>query len=598
MSETYRDLRKQDDTSFDYIYEENVSVHLKNGQGLVRCNVYRPRPSSGVYPVLVTYGPYGKDIHYSVFHAASFSEVPEEHHSAHSAWETPDPGFWTRNGYAVVRADERGTGQSPGVLDTMSSSTSEAFFDVVEWAASQPWSSGKVGLLGVSYYAGSQWRVAARQPKGLACIVPWEGMSDYYRDRCRHGGILSNTFISFWWNRQVVTNQYGLPGRAARKWGYDTIEGDLSEEELLANRRDQNEDNASHRFLDEEYYASRDYNLGDIKVPVLSVGNWGGILLHLRGNIEGYLNAGSEHKYLRLITGRHDLPFYSKENVEIQKSFLDAFLKGNDTGGWSTGEAPKVGLVLREGNVGYNDPESEKRYPYRYEEEWPIPRTEYTKYFLTTDKQLSETASLSPSVTAERPSVSYQALGDLRDPRAVQFTTAPFTQETEFTGHIVVHLNVSALSLPDKRTSPSEIDLFVTLRHLDAHGAEIYYTGTVGDPVPVTKGWLRVSLRKVSESHPRHRSWLPHREYRSTDVLPVEEGVIYPVDVEVWPTSVVVSPGHRLILEISSGDTQGAGIFEHNSKVDRPQAKLEGINSIHFGPECENWIQLPLIPRV
>lgn len=85
----------------------------------------------------------------------------------------------------------------------MSRETSLAFSDVIEWAASQPWSTGKVGLLGVSYYAGSQWRVAARQPKGLTCIVPWEGMSDYYRDRCRHGGILSNAFIDFWWNRQV-----------------------------------------------------------------------------------------------------------------------------------------------------------------------------------------------------------------------------------------------------------------------------------------------------------------------------------------------------------------------------------------------------------
>lgn len=72
----------------------------------------------------------------------------------------------------------------------MSRGTSEAFFEVVEWCAEQPWSSGKVGLLGISYYAGTQWRVAARQPKGLAAMIPWEGMSDYYRDRCRHGGIL------------------------------------------------------------------------------------------------------------------------------------------------------------------------------------------------------------------------------------------------------------------------------------------------------------------------------------------------------------------------------------------------------------------------
>lgn len=133
------------------------------------------------------------------FHASPFSEVNPEHKSRYSAWETPDPVFWTKNGYDVVRADERGLGQSPGLLDTMSKGTSECFFDVVEWAAEQPWSSGKVGLLGISYYAGSQWRVAARQPKGLAAIIPWEGMSDYYRDRCRHGGILSNAFIKLCW---------------------------------------------------------------------------------------------------------------------------------------------------------------------------------------------------------------------------------------------------------------------------------------------------------------------------------------------------------------------------------------------------------------
>lgn len=88
------------------------------------------------------------------FFTSSFNEVNPEHKSIYSAWETPDPVFWTRQGYIVVRADERGLGQSPGILDTMSRGTSECFFDVVEWAAVQPWSSGKVGLLGISYYAG------------------------------------------------------------------------------------------------------------------------------------------------------------------------------------------------------------------------------------------------------------------------------------------------------------------------------------------------------------------------------------------------------------------------------------------------------------
>lgn len=88
---------------------------------------------------------------------------------------------------------------------------------------------------------------------------------------------------------QVITNQYGRPGRAASNWGPDTLEGDLSLEELKKNCRDQTVDNANNRFLDDDYYASKDFNLKDIRVPILSVANWGGIHLHLRGNIEGKL---------------------------------------------------------------------------------------------------------------------------------------------------------------------------------------------------------------------------------------------------------------------------------------------------------------------
>ena len=366
----------------------------------------------------------------------------------------------------------------------------------------------------------------------------------------------------------------------------------MSEEELLANLRDQTKDNAQYHFLDEDYYASKDYDMNDIKVPVLSVGNWGGILLHLRGNVEGYMNSGSQLKYLRFVTGRHDLPFYTKENVEMQKSFLDAFLKGHDTQGWSTGAAPKVGIVLRKGDVGYNDAEAEKQYQSRIENEWPIARTKYTKYFLTPEKGLSLSA---PAVNNDS-NLSYKALGSLKSPEIVQFTSEPFEKETEITGHIVVHLNVSLSTISDSAKPPSELDLFLTLRHLDTNGKEILYTGTVGDPVPVTKGWLRVSLRKTAPDHSRHKPWNPHREYRSADVLPVKPGEVYGVDVEVWPTNVVVDKGNRLVLEVSSGDTQGAGLFEHNSEADRPRERLEGWNHINFGPDHENYAMLPIIP--
>lgn len=536
------------------------------------------------------------------FHGKSFSEVNPNQKSEHSAWETPDPGYWTKHGYAIVRADERGCGQSTGVLDTMSKGTSEAFFDVVEWAASQPWSSGKVGLLGCSYYAGTQWRVAARQPKGLSAIIPWEGMSDYYRDRCRHGGILSNQFINFWWNRQVITNQYGRPGRKAANWGPDTLEGDLSPEELEQNRQDQTVDNVDNKFRDDEYYASKDFDLADVKVPLLSVANWGGILLHLRGNVQGYLNAGSELKYLRFITGRHDLPLYYDEEIELQRSFLDAFLKNDDRRGWSVkGKLPPVEITLRKGDVGYNDAAAEKSFPRRTEQEWPIARTQYTRYHLSPDLSLSPTT---PATPTKDQTVSYKALGKLDNPQLVQFTTAPFTTQTEITGHIVAHLSVSCSPSPStstststSSTSPTDIDLFLTLRHLSPSGTEIFYTGTAGDPVPLTKGWLRVSLRKTNPNHPRHRDWLPHREYRSQDVLEVKAGEVYEVEVEVWPTNVIVEEGGRLVLEVGSGDTQGTGIFGHSHEDDRSERVFAGSNNLHFGGGRENYVVLPVVPE-
>ncbi|KAF2170580.1 hypothetical protein M409DRAFT_64266 [Zasmidium cellare ATCC 36951] len=591
MPNQIQDLHTVDESSFPYVFEQNATVPLKSSEGLVRVNVYRPKTDKKV-PVLVTYGPYGKDIPYADFHPKSFSELNPQQKSQHSAWETPDPAYWTSQGYAVVRADERGTGQSPGFLDTMSKGTSEAFFEVVEWCAEQLWSSGKVGILGISYYAGTQWRVAARQPKGLSCIIPWEGMSDYYRDRCRHGGILSNTFISFWWNRQVVSNQYGRPGRKAANWGPDTIEGDLSEEERAANRQDQTIDNEKYHYRDEHYYASKEFNLAEIKVPVLSVANWGGILLHLRGNVQGYLGAGSDLKYLRFITGRHDLPFYYEEEVELQKSFLDAFLKGEDRVGWSEkGKLPPVDLVLRKGDVGFNDAQAEKAYQRRTENEWPISRTQYTRYYLHPDKSLS---SSGPS--GEQKALSYKALGTMESPQTIQFATPSFEAETEVTGHIVAHLAVSCSSSAADQSPPSDIDLFITLRYISPEGKEVYYTGTAGDPVPLTKGWLRTSLRKFDDQHPRHREWLPHREYRQTDVQEVKPDTVYDVDVEVWPTNVVVEKGGKLVFEVSSGDTQGCGLFEHTSPADRSEKVFAGVNSLHFGGGHENYVVLPIIP--
>jgi hypothetical protein len=113
----------------------------------------------------------------------------------------------------------------------------------------------------------------------------------------------------------------------------------------------------------------------------------------------GYMKAGSSLKYLRFITGRHDLPFFYEEEVKVQKSFLDAFLKGEDAVGWSTpGKLPAVDICLRKGNPGHNNAEAElATFPRRTENEWPIKRTTYVKYHLSSSLGLSPNKDLMPN---------------------------------------------------------------------------------------------------------------------------------------------------------------------------------------------------------
>jgi hypothetical protein len=190
--------------------------------------------------------------------------------------------------------------------------------------------------------------------------------------------------VEYVYNRQVTSNQYSLPGKAERNWGPDTLEGSLTTEELAQNRADQHEDAARFYFRDEPYYRERDFDLSKVQVPLLSGVNWGAIHLHLRGSVLGYLGASSQFKYLYFLTSRHDLPFYYDENIQLQRSFLNAYLKGEDEEGWLVPrKVPQVNLCIRRGNPGHNEPEAKRNtFPRRMEHEWPITRTQYMDFHL------------------------------------------------------------------------------------------------------------------------------------------------------------------------------------------------------------------------
>ena len=168
---------------YEMLLEQNTDVPMRDG-AILRANVYRPN-AGGRFPVLMTFGPYGKDVPLREFMQeawdrlnTTYPEILAASSCKHLVFERPDPEIWVPDGYIVINVDSRGAGKSPGRLDPNSPSEFRDFYDAIEWAGTQPWSSGKVGLLGISYYATGQWFVAAMQPPHLAAILPWQGTYD------------------------------------------------------------------------------------------------------------------------------------------------------------------------------------------------------------------------------------------------------------------------------------------------------------------------------------------------------------------------------------------------------------------------------------
>jgi uncharacterized protein len=517
------------------LVEKDVSIQVRDG-GTVLANVFRPAAGDG-FPVIMTLGPYPKDIHFSEWNPAAWSHMPVQNEHMH--WETVDPEWWVPQGYAIVRCDTRGTGKSPGRPRLLSRAEAEDFYDCVEWVAGQSFCNGKVAVMGVSYFAMNAWRVAALRPPHLAAIVPWEGAVDLYRDANRHGGIFSSGFMRAWGGH---TRRYQTDGGASNP-------APLPPETIT------------------DLFARNQPILTDIQVPLLSAGNWGGAGLHLRGNVEGYLGAGSVHKFLQMHVGDHVGPFYSLEGRLVQLRFLEHFLRGVDTG---LTREPPIKLAIRHDH---------DRYRWRYENEWPIARTRWTERHLD-----AAARALSPTRPSQSSSASYSAEPDAAQ-ASVRFETAPFDRETEVTGPIKLKLWVS--------TTADDADLFAIVRNLRPDGSEVVYPGPQpqgGSTVAVAYGWLRVSHRKLDAARST-----PCRPYHTHDeIQKVRPGEPVAVEIEILPTSAVFERGHRLAIEVGAKDDPRSQ-FQHDDPRDRIQ---RGACTVHTGGSFDSHLLLPIIPTV
>jgi uncharacterized protein len=294
----------------------DVPIRMEDGVTL-RADVFRPA-AEGRYPVIMNHGPYAKGLAFQDGYPGMWKPLSTKYPDAvagstnkYQNWETVDPEKWVPDGYVCVRVDSRGAGRSPGRLDIFSPRETQDYYECIEWAAGQPWSNGKIGLLGISYYAVNQWQVAALRPPHLVAICPWEGGADFYRELSRHGGIL-NMFVSVWYPVQVESVQYGGGGRGDRNpnTGVPVAGGErLPAEELAANREDSPRRTQEHP-LDDEYHRARSADLEKITVPVLSATNWAHHL-HTRGGFDAYERVSSEQKWLEVHGLEHFTEFYT-----------------------------------------------------------------------------------------------------------------------------------------------------------------------------------------------------------------------------------------------------------------------------------------------
>lgn len=427
----------------EIIFERDVAVSMRD-ETVLRANVFRP-PGEGAHPAILCAHPYGKDNLPTPKRGGGFKlatqyrilRMPEPvSFSAWTSWEAPDPAHWVPRGYAVVNCDLRGCGRSEGVGDLLSSAESEDYHDLIEWAAAQPWCTGKVGLGGVSYLALSQYGAAATHPPSLAAICPWEGFTDPYRDLLFPGGVREDGFIKLW--------ARGLKG--------DRLAYDLREEQL-------------NRPLRDSVWASRAPDLSEVKVPMLVCGSFSDNNLHSRGAMRAFEQVGSKQRWLYTHRSGKWCTYYSAEALAAQERFFDHFLKGADNG---MDSQPPVRLEVRE--------DRDTIHSVRHEESWPPPGVRWTELFLGADGRLAEEAP---------------AGGE------VEFATAgqraswrwPVPRDLELSGPMALRLRVSV-------DGATDANLFAGIEKWRGRRF-VPFEGSYGFGLDrVTTGWMKLSHRE------------------------------------------------------------------------------------------------------
>jgi uncharacterized protein len=514
------------------LIERDVAVPIRGGLK-VYADVFRPAKAA-VSPAIVCYAPFGKHPHIDLKTVFSGSDIPFDKLSAETPFEVFDPIRWAKEGFAICVIDGVGNWYSEGQATFFSPEEAGAGYDVVEWFARQPWSSGKIGWGGVSYYAMTAWSVAALQPPHLAAILPWDAASDVYRECVFTGGIPLGPLTHNW----MLITGFGL--------------GEIEDNEAAT---------FEHPMFD-EYWKARVADWSKVIVPTYAVTEWSNNL-HLRGTLEAWKLLGAKCKYLDINGGKEWAEFYSDWAFERQRAFLGEFLMGEKNGvaNW----AP-VRIAVRENG---------RDWQFREERSWPLERVQYSKLFLdATDAALKR----------EQPSVvgATRYLSTDENQRAV--FDHRFAERTEVTGNSKLRLWIAT-------DATNDADLFVAIEKLDRHGNLVpFIFSMMFNDGPAAFGWLRASHRELDETRSKpeqpyykheQRHWLIHLQ-------PVA------VDIEIWPTNIIFDAGETLRLVIQGSEIHKAP--GSRFAIRHWPLHNEGHHIIHTGAQFDSHLLLPSVP--
>ena len=580
MKKNWHELISQ--PRYDVQLEEDVWVTMRDGVRLC-VDIYRPR-AQGKFPALASFSWYGKG-------SQKLPTCPVygmDTSRGNGGHECGEQGYYVSRGYVQVIPDVRGIGKSEGKF--AHHDWAKDGCDLIGWITEQPWSNGNVGMAGMSSFAISQYFIAAEQPPGLKAIFPFEGFTDRYRHSYYHGGILGHHF--------AIRMRNNIPRRGTP---VPASFNEFSKEEIdkkiweLKNNLDIQCNGWLHLLLetpevnpqvfdllmhpyDGPYYErmSPYPRLKKIMVPTYLGARWNGWAIHLPGAFDAYQSVGTskDKKKLLLIPaaqyyGMHR-PFHEVQDVCIR--WYDHWLKGLETG---IMDEPPILMFVQ----GINT--------WRYENEWPLAETKWTKFYLRGDRGLSPEPPRAKEEPQQFVSDPWADPTRGRPPRAV-YQTELLMENLEVTGPIALYWYASIESQGiEARTWRSDHveTLCPTTNDTDWY-LKLYDVDTDGSTRCVAEGWLKASHYELDET--KSLFYAPYHPH--TKGLPIEPGEIILYSSDMRMASNVFLAGHRIRLEISGQDIIQS-IWYHLPHM--AQVK----HTIYSDESKPSYLLLPVIPK-